>query len=67
MIASSLRSAKASLHVNSERPLATGALEIGHSKEFLKHDIRPFAGDKEVGIDDVESLLGACQPVRTRH
>jgi len=53
-----LRAARASLHVNSRRPLATVALEMGHSKEtLLKHYLRPFEGDEEVGLEEVERLL----------
>jgi integrase len=53
-----LRAARASLHVNIGRPLATVALEMGHSKEtLLKHYLRPFEGDEEVGLKEVERLL----------
>jgi integrase len=62
-----LRAARASLHVNSGRPLATVALEMGHSKEtLLKHYVRPFEGDEEVGLDEVEALLGALQKPQER-
>ena len=62
-----LRAARASLHVNSGRPLATVALEMGHSKEtLLKHYVRPFEGDEEVGLDEVEAFLGDFQNRSTK-
>jgi len=31
---------------------------MGHSKEtLLKHYLRPFEGDEEVGLEEVERLL----------
>jgi len=62
-----LRAARATLHVNSRRPLATVALEGGHSKETLVKDyLRSFEGDEEVGLDEVEALLGAKQKPQQR-
>jgi hypothetical protein len=40
---------------------------MGHSKEtLLKHYVRPFEGDEEVGLDEVEALLGAMQKPQQR-
>ena len=62
-----LRAARATLHVNSRRPLATVALEGGHSKETLvKNYLRSFEGDEEVGLDEIEALLGAMQKPQER-